>query len=145
MVLYGSSNKIPRQSDRSTMAGQSFHTAMEAVQNMRSILSNAQIAHFSLFMRDEHHQIGEQIELVIEEIKAICIERGEEFIDDGPLRDKVTQRLGAALEEKLFRAQVEQIGLYTEAAFAIGWYSAKHPEWLFFREPTATPLNSVNW
>lgn len=99
---------------------------------MPSILSKSGMNNLPLVMADHDNRIGAQIELIVEELKAHYSRRGIEHDDPNVMMEQVASKLGSKFEGKLFGDWIGMQNLHAAAAFALGYYTAKYPEWLMF-------------
>lgn len=104
---------------------------------MKSILSNAQIAHFTPWLSDDEGRIAEQLELIAKEIRVMQERRGVDFsrLDDlDNMLQQVRTKMGDRFVVQLSDAFADESALCQDAGFLLGYYTAKHPEWLIFRQ-----------
>lgn len=99
---------------------------------MSSILSKAQIKHFSHLVKDTQGRIDEQLALIADELVAIqdySPDRSLTFLDE--VREKLGDDVAGPIEAEISALE----SLQQQAGFLLGYYTAKHPEWLLFEQP----------
>lgn len=99
---------------------------------MSSILTQAQIKHFSHLASDPHGLIAQQIDLIADELIET---RGNGGADRKlTFLERVRNEMGlehyCRIEDEISALE----SLQQQAGFLLGYYTAKHPEWLLFEQ-----------
>lgn len=100
---------------------------------MNSILTKAQIKHFSHLVKDTEGRIPQQIDLIANEL--IGIQGNPRPDRELTFLKRVWDEMGlehyCQIEDEISALE----SLQQQAGFLLGYYTAKHPEWLLFDQP----------
>ena len=102
---------------------------------MQSILSKSGMSNLHLIFEADG-KIDEEIALIVKEVEAHYTAQGCEFVEFETYLEPIRRKLGDKFAATLGGEISSQMLNHEIAAFALGYYTAKCPEWLVFQAHT---------